>query len=114
MVAGGNKQHIRYGIGDEVSYAFGSGMAYGEVVRVLEGGEAVEVQFEGGRREIKRARDRALRLLRRVSGVSELDERHARVQCVHLLDLRRQLVGERHEHRVRRHAHGGSRRHGEH
>jgi hypothetical protein len=77
MVAGGNKQHVRYGLGDEISYAFGSGMAYGAVVRLLEGGEAVEIQFEDGRREIKKARDRALRLLRRASGASEQDERHA-------------------------------------
>jgi hypothetical protein len=77
MVAGGNKQNVRYGIGDEVSYAVGAGMLYGEIVRLLEGGQAVEIQFEDGRREIKKARDRALRLLRRASGASELDERHA-------------------------------------
>jgi hypothetical protein len=52
-------------------------MLYGEIVRLLEGGQAVEIQFEDGRREIKKARDRALRLLRRASGASELDERHA-------------------------------------
>lgn len=66
-----------YGIGDEISYAFGSGMAYGEVVRLLEGGEAIEIQFEDGRREIKRSRDRALRLLRRAAGLSEVEEQHA-------------------------------------
>jgi hypothetical protein len=66
-----------YGIGDEVSYAVGSGMNYGEIVRVLQNGEAIEILFEDGRREIKRSRDRALRLLRRASGRSEVDERHA-------------------------------------
>jgi hypothetical protein len=66
-----------YGMGDEVSYAVGSGMNYGEVVRVLQNGEAIEILFEDGRREIKRSRDRALRLLRRASGRSEVDERHA-------------------------------------
>lgn len=68
---------IQYNLGDEISYAFGSGMAYGEVVRLLEGGEAVEIQFEDGRREIKRARDRSLRLLRRASGKSEIEEQHS-------------------------------------
>ncbi|HZS08953.1 MAG TPA: hypothetical protein VFD58_29220 [Blastocatellia bacterium] len=78
MVAGGKKnQQTRYGLGDEVSYAFGSGLLYGEVVRLLEGGEAIEVMFEGGRREIKKARDRALHLVRRATGASELDEKFA-------------------------------------
>jgi hypothetical protein len=66
-----------YGKGDEISYAFGSGMAYGEVVRLLEGGSAVEIQFEDGRREIKRTKDRSLRLLRRASGRSEIEEQHS-------------------------------------
>jgi len=68
---------VTFGMGDEVSYAVGSGMNYGEVVRILQNGEAIEILFEDGRREIKRSRDRALRLLRRASGRSELDERHA-------------------------------------
>jgi hypothetical protein len=73
----GKPDPINYSIGDEVSYAFGAGMAYGAVTRLLEGGAAVEIQFEDGRREIKKSRDRALRLLRRASGASELDEKHA-------------------------------------
>src|SRR5438105_3709993 len=77
MALHGKPDQIHYGIGDEISYAVGSGMIYGEVTRLLEGGEAVEIQFEDGRREIKKARDRALRLLRRISGASELDEKHA-------------------------------------
>jgi hypothetical protein len=77
MVSSHKPAPVRYGLGDEVSYAFGSGMVYGEVVRLLDGGEAVEIQFEDGRREIKKARDRSLHLLRRASGASELDERHA-------------------------------------
>lgn len=67
----------RYGIGDEISYAFGSGMSYGEVVRLLEGGDAIEIQFEDGRKEIKKARDRSLRLLRRAAGSSEIEEQHS-------------------------------------
>ena len=67
----------RYGIGDEVSYAVGSGMIYGEVVRLIDTGDAIEILFEDGRREIKKTRDRAVRLLRRSSGKSEFDEQHS-------------------------------------
>ena len=74
MVASNKSKIINYGAGDEVSYAFGNGIAYGEVLRVLEGGQAIEIQFEDGRREIKKTRDGALRLLRRASGASELEE----------------------------------------
>lgn len=76
-MTGSNPAPINFGLGDEVSYAVGAGMNYGEVVRVLEEGQAVEILFEDGRREVKRSRDRALRLLRRASGKSELDESHA-------------------------------------
>jgi hypothetical protein len=77
MVASKKSRNISYGVGDEVSYAFGSGIAYGEVVRVLEGGGAIEILFEDGRREIKKSRDGALRLLRRASGASELEEQRS-------------------------------------
>ena len=65
--------------GDEVSYAMPSGMVYGAVTRLLGTGEsaAVEIEFEDGRKEIKKVRDRALSLLRRASGISEEEERHA-------------------------------------
>jgi hypothetical protein len=51
-------------------------MQYGEVIRIVAPGPdgAVEIQWEDGRREIKKTRDRALRLLRRATGLSELDE----------------------------------------
>jgi hypothetical protein len=67
----------QYKPGDEVAYAMPSGMAYGTIVRVLGSGEqsAVEVQFEDGRKEIKKARDRGLSLLRRATGASEQEER---------------------------------------
>ena len=75
MVASNNKtRNITYTVGDEISYTFGNGIAYGEIMRLLEGGQAVEILFEDGRREMKKARDGALRLLRRVSGVSEVQE----------------------------------------
>src|SRR4030095_4823480 len=74
MVASNKSKIINYGVGDEISYVFGTGIAYGEVLRVLEGGQAIEIQFEDGRREIKKSRDGALRLLRRATGASEQDE----------------------------------------
>jgi hypothetical protein len=74
MVASNKSKVTTYGLADEVSYTFGSGIVYGEVSRVLEGGAAIEITFEDGRREIKKSRDGALRLVRRASGASELEE----------------------------------------
>ena len=74
MVASNKSKLTNYGLGDEVSYTFGSGIVYGEVSRLLEGGAAIEITFEDGRREIKKSRDGALRLVRRSSGASELEE----------------------------------------
>lgn len=75
---GGSSRPTRsFGIGDEISYVFGSGILYGEVVRLLEGGEAVEILFEDGRREIKKSRDGALHLIRRASGKSEMEEQNS-------------------------------------
>jgi hypothetical protein len=52
-------------------------MQYGTVSRVLGAGDAsaVEIEFEDGRKEIKKSRDRALSLLRRATGATEADER---------------------------------------
>ncbi len=77
MVASNKSKSTNYGVGDEISYAFGSGIVYGEVVRLLEAGAAVEILFEDGRREIKKSRDGALHLIRRASGQSEVEEQHA-------------------------------------
>ena len=74
MVASNKSKMTNYGVGDEISYAFGSGICYGEVTRLLEGGAAIEISFEDGRREIKKSRDGALRLLRRATGASEVEE----------------------------------------
>jgi hypothetical protein len=70
---------LTYSQGDEVSYAMPSGVLYGTVTRVLGEGEssAVEIEFEDGRKEIKKVRDRALSLLRRATGKSEEEERHS-------------------------------------
>jgi exosome complex RNA-binding protein Csl4 len=75
--------YVGYGVGDEVSYTFGSGIVYGEVARILEGGAAVEIHFEDGRREMKKSRDGALHLIRRASGQSEIEEQHANRNRVH-------------------------------
>lgn len=74
MVASNKSRMTNFGVGDEISYAFGSGIAYGEVSRLLEGGAAIEILFEDGRREIKKSRDGALRLVRRATGASEAEE----------------------------------------
>ncbi len=71
---------INYKVGDEISYAQPSGMLYGEVIRVISGGTegeagAIEVEFEDGRKEVKKVKDHALNLLRRASGKSEAEER---------------------------------------
>ncbi|HMG36353.1 MAG TPA: hypothetical protein VKM94_20625 [Blastocatellia bacterium] len=65
-------------IGDEVSYAMPGGMLYGKVTRLLGAGDtaAVEIEFEDGRKEIKKVKDRAIALLRRASGKSEVDEQN--------------------------------------
>ncbi len=70
---------VNFHVGDEISYAGGSGMMYGEVTRLLGSGEsaAIEIQWEDGRKEIKPVKDRALALLRRASGKSEVEEKHA-------------------------------------
>lgn len=62
--------------GDEVSYSLASGVLYGTVTRVMGAGEtsSIEIEFEDGRKEMKKASDRALNLLRRASGQSEVDE----------------------------------------
>lgn len=75
-----NKARVtNFRVGDEISYAGGSGMMYGEVTRLLGSGEsaAIEIEWEDGRKEIKPVKDRALALLRRASGASEVEERHA-------------------------------------
>jgi hypothetical protein len=75
-----NKPRVsNFRVGDEISYAAPSGMMYGEVVRLLGSGDsaAIEIEWEDGRKEIKPVRDRAVALLRRASGASEVEEKHA-------------------------------------
>ena len=65
-----------YNVGDEVAYAQPHGMAYGTVSKVVERGDsgAIEIEFEDGRKEIKKTKDRGLSLVRRASGASVSDE----------------------------------------
>jgi|FLYL01.1.fsa_nt_gi hypothetical protein len=61
------KPRVEFQVGDEVMYAGATYVRYGTIVRLLGEGDAqmVEIEFEDGRKELKKARDRALRLLRR-------------------------------------------------
>jgi hypothetical protein len=72
-----NKQrHTDYHVGDEIAFAAPAAMVYGTIIRVLGAGDsaAVEIEFEDGRKEIKKSKDRALSLLKRASGLSEQEE----------------------------------------
>jgi hypothetical protein len=86
--------------GDEISYAMPSGVLYGAVSRVLGEGEsgAVEIEFEDGRKEIKRVNDRALSLLRRATGISEEEERHADRDPLRDMEIQRVYRSEKHKH----------------
>jgi len=87
-----NKSHLTdFKKGDEISYAMPSGMLYGTVTRLLGAGEsaAVEIEFEDGRKEVKKVRDRALSLLRRASGLSEEEEKHSDRERLHDPDVQR-------------------------
>ena len=73
-----SKDHTTvYNVGDEVAYAQPHGMAYGTVLRVIERGDsgAIEIEFEDGRKEVKKTKDRGLSIVRRASGAAEADER---------------------------------------
>lgn len=80
---------INFRIDDEISFASPSGMIYGTVTRVLGSGEsaAIEIQWEDGRKEVKPVKDRALALLRRASGASEVEEKHSDRQKLTDLDI---------------------------
>jgi len=86
----------QYKPGDEVAYAMPSGMVYGTITRILGAGDqsAVEIEFEDGRKEIKKARDRALSLLRRASGASEQEERSRDRERLRDPDIQRIMRGE--------------------
>ena len=92
-----------YKVGDEVSYAAAQGMLYGTIIKIINdpSSPAIEIEFEDGRKEIKKSRDRALRLLRRASGKSEVDEKRgdrAKLRDYDIEEVRRsdQRRGSRH------------------
>jgi hypothetical protein len=89
---------LNYGAGDEVAFATPSGMLYGSVLRVLGAGDtaAIEIQFEDGRKEIKKVRDRSLSLLRRRSGSSEEEEKRGDATRLKDLDIERIRKSETH------------------
>lgn len=89
---------LDYKPGDEVAFASPSGMLYGSVTRVLGAGDtaAIEIQFEDGRKEIKKVRDRSLSLLRRRSGTSEEEERRKDASRLKDFDIERIRRSETH------------------
>jgi hypothetical protein len=89
---------VDYKPGDEVAFATPSGMLYGTVSRVLGAGDtsAIEIQFEDGRKEIKKVRDRSLSLLRRRSGTSEAEERRKDAAQLKDFDIERIRRSETH------------------
>jgi hypothetical protein len=89
---------LDYRAGDEVAFATPAGMLYGTVLRVLGAGEtgAIEIQFEDGRKEIKKVRDRSLSLLRRRSGRSEEEDRHKDANKLKDFDIERIRRSETH------------------
>ncbi|HKV41394.1 MAG TPA: hypothetical protein VJX67_19465 [Blastocatellia bacterium] len=86
--------------GDQVAYALPAGMHYGTVLRVLgtDESQAVEIEFEDGRKEIKKVRDRSLSLLRRATGASENDEKRSSSPRLKDWDVERIRRSEEHKH----------------
>jgi hypothetical protein len=58
-----------YELKDEVSCATPHGMIYGTVIRIVSpgGNGAVEIEYEDGRREVRKTSDHAMRVLKRAS-----------------------------------------------
>jgi hypothetical protein len=58
-----------YQLKDEVSCATPHGMLYGTVIRIVSPGSngAVEIEYEDGRREIRKVTDHAMRVLKSAS-----------------------------------------------
>jgi hypothetical protein len=80
-----------YRPGDEIAFAAPAGMMYGTVLRVLGDGDtsAVEIEFEDGRKEVKKSKERALSLLRRASGTSQVEEGQSGRERLRDLDVER-------------------------
>jgi hypothetical protein len=84
-------ERTQYRVGDEIAFAAPAGMIYGTVLRVLGDGDtaAVEIEFEDGRKEVKKAKEQALSLLRRASGASQVEEGKAGRERLRDLDVER-------------------------
>jgi hypothetical protein len=62
------KPHREFRVGDEIMYSSATSIRYGTIVRLLGGAsdnQMIEIEFEDGRKEMKKSRDRSLRLLKR-------------------------------------------------
>lgn len=62
------KPQREFRVGDEIMYSSATSIRYGTVVRVLGSAgdsQMLEIEFEDGRKEMKKSRDRSLRLLKR-------------------------------------------------
>lgn len=98
-----NQKSFEYRIGDEISFAAPQGMFYGKIVKLIAdpASPAVEIEFEDGRKEVKKVKDRSLHLLRRAGGKSEADEKYgtrAKMRDYDIDEVRRsdQKRGSRH------------------
>jgi hypothetical protein len=84
----GKPKPREYKLGDEISYALAAGIRYGAIVRVL--GDVVEIEFEDGKKEMKKVGDGRLRLLRRQQSADDRRDRHREdIRELHRSETRR-------------------------
>jgi hypothetical protein len=86
------RPRISFQVGDEVMYAGAATIRYGAIVRVLGDGESqmIEIQFEDGKKEMKKSRDRSLKLLRRkMAGPSRVESHDREAEEVRRSEVRR-------------------------
>jgi len=83
-------QQSLYELKDEVSCATPHGMLYGTVVRIVSPGSngAVEVEYEDGRREIRKVTDRSMKVLKRANE-PQREQRREDVDDVRRSEIRR-------------------------
>ena len=83
-------QQAIYELKDEVSCATPHGMLYGTVIRIVSPGSngAVEVEYEDGRREIRKVTYRSMKLLKRASEPKR-EQRREDVDDVRRSEIRR-------------------------
>jgi hypothetical protein len=83
-------QQSLYELKDEVSCATPHGMLYGTVIRIVSPGSngAVEVEYEDGRREIRKVTDRSMKVLKRANE-PQREQRREDVDDVRRSEIRR-------------------------